>query len=118
MKEKIHLWLNNIESQYNIDQKFVALNFGIYETEQGYCIYMVGSRKYDEENDGWAEDAEDFSPEIFLEITILEDWRNFQKDVEYILSEELSKRGTNPNSAFYKRIVTTGFDDAPLRRIV
>ena len=118
MEENIHIWLDLIEHEAIVPQDIVALNFGIYETEKGYCIYIVGACEYNETDDSWAEDAEALSREFFLEIESQNDWKLFQKQVEHILSNELKQRSTITSSPFYNKIITTGFDDGSLTRIV
>lgn len=55
MKEKIINWLMNIQKVDGIPpDDVVAFNFGIYESEDGYKIYLVGSFEYDENDDDWA----------------------------------------------------------------
>jgi len=117
MKEIIHAWLNQIEKEAIIPHSIVALNFGLYETEKGYCIYLVGAHKYDGNDDSWAEDVENLPHEFFLEIEAQCDWRAFQKQIECLLSDELKIRIRNSSSPFFNKIVTCGFDDGILIRI-
>jgi hypothetical protein len=55
MKKGLINWLNNIQKIDGIPPKeVIAFNFGIYESETGYKIYLVGSFEYDENDDDWA----------------------------------------------------------------
>ena len=55
MKKGLIDWLNNIQKIDGIPPKeVIAFNFGIYESETGYKIYLVGSFEYDENDDDWA----------------------------------------------------------------
>ena len=36
MEEKIRTWLDQIENDAIVPENVIALNFGLYETEQGY----------------------------------------------------------------------------------
>ena len=61
MKKQIENWLQKL-SQDNIDDNgIVALYFGIYETETGFCLYLIGSKEYDANDDDWACSV-DFEP--------------------------------------------------------
>ena len=117
MKEKIRIWLDQIENDVIVPENVIALNFGLYETGQGYCIYLVGARDYDENDDEWAEDAKNLNRTYFSEIETTCDWKEFQKQIEHILSDEIKRRKRNPFSPFYRKIITTGFDDGLLTRI-
>jgi len=117
MKEKIRTWLDQIENDAIVPENVIAFNFGLYETEHGYCIYLVGAHDYDENNDGWAEDAKNLNRAYFIEIETTCDWKEFQKQVEHILSDEIKQRKRNPLSPFYRKVITTGFDDGSLTRI-
>ena len=118
MKEKIHAWLDQIEKDAVVPQHIIALNFGLYDTDKGYCVYLVGASEYDESDDSWAEDVENLPREFFLEIETQSDWKEFQEQVVSILGEELKQRIVNASSPFYNKVITTGFDDGPLTRIM
>ena len=118
MKEEIHTWLDKVEREAIVPAEVIALNFGLYETEKGYCIYLVGAREYDENDDSWAEEVENVPHEFFLEIEAQCDWQDFQERTAHILTDELNRRNTNPLSPFHNMIITTGFDDGDLIRIV
>ena len=63
LEEKIEYWLDqmNVETSC-LPADIVAFNFGLFETENGYGIYLIGSKSYDEQDDDWACDI-DFEPE-------------------------------------------------------
>ncbi|MBR6169340.1 MAG: hypothetical protein IKQ51_01360 [Bacteroidaceae bacterium] len=118
MKENIHVWLDQIEREAIVPQRIIALNFGLYETEKGFCIYLVGACNYDEDDDSWAEEVENVPREFFLEIVTQCDWQDFQEQTARILTDELKQRSINPLSPFHNMIITTGFDDGNLIRIM
>ena len=118
MKEEIHIWLNQIENDAIVPQEIIALNFGIYETEKGYCVYLVGAREYDATDDSWAEETENVPYDFFLEIETHCSWNAFQEQIMCVLTDELNQRVKNPSSPFYDKIITTGFDEASLTRLV
>ena len=117
MKEKIHIWLDKVEREAVVPTEVIALNFGLYETDKGYCIYLVGARGYEENNDSWAEDVEYLPHEFFLEIETQCDWKEFQEQIVNILANEIKYRRTNFISPFHHKIITVGFDDGNLIKI-
>ena len=117
MEEKIQTVLNHIECEAVIPQYIIVLYFGLYETEKGYCIYLVGSKEYNEKDDVWAEETENLPCDFFLEIESMDDWRTFQNQIECIIREEVSRRRKSVSSPFYDKIITIGFDDGSITKI-
>jgi hypothetical protein len=55
MKQDIINWLDTIERIDGIPPvEVIAFNFGLYEDETGYKVYLAGSFEYDEDDDDWA----------------------------------------------------------------
>ena len=55
MKDQIQNWLSIIESMDGIaPPEVVAFNFGLFESTEGYLMYLVGGFEYDENDDDWA----------------------------------------------------------------
>ena len=50
----ISQWISELVETETLPEEIVALNFGLYETPKGYCIYLNGSEEYDEEDEDWA----------------------------------------------------------------
>ena len=118
MKEKIHEWLDQIEKGAVIPGHIIVMNFGLYETDDGYCIYLAGASRYEETDDGWADELEEMPGGFFIEIETPCDWKEFQEQVGCILANEIQVRRAYAESPFRDKIVTTGFDDGVLTRIV
>ena len=57
MKKQIEDWLLELSHNEVIPENIVALNFGIFESENGYCVYLIGSESYDADDDDWACDV-------------------------------------------------------------
>ena len=51
MKKQIEDWLLELSHNEVIPENIVALNFGIFESENGYCVYLIGSESYDVDDD-------------------------------------------------------------------
>lgn len=58
MEEEIRHWIQQINDETILPSDIVAFNFGLFESEEGYCIYLTGSKFYDESDDDWACDID------------------------------------------------------------
>ena len=121
MKEEIINWLTQIEQFDGFPPKEVlAFNFGIYESESGYKMYLVGGFEYDEDDDDWAciemPKAEHRYLPFPSEMGSLQ-WEDLLKSVADVL-RELEKEGRF-NTTILKNVkaITTGFDDGELIKI-
>lgn len=120
-RTRIHDWLNAIDSKENIPSEITAFNIGIFEQEEGYCIYLTGSENYDADDDDWACDA-DFEPaDKYLALSGTEikamEWQEFQDMIVKIVSDYLGTSANASTSVFAGRVVTVGFDDGQLVRV-
>ena len=113
-------WLNRINQSEVIPADLSAFNFGLFQTPNGYSIYLIGSTIFTEDNDDWAGE-EDFAPrEKYFELPSNfkdKNWKeleDFVKElvIDFINSEDFQK-------TFLARTVaiTVGFDDGDLIRI-
>ena len=121
LEEKIEYWLDqmNVETSY-LPADIVAFNFGLFETENGYGIYLIGSKSYDEQDDDWACDI-DFEPKnkylIFDSENIKTlNWEEFHNEAKSIISKYLSAN-INQLPLFQGKIITIGFDEGDLVKI-
>ena len=104
MKKQIEDWLLELSHNEVIPENIVALNFGIFESENGYCVYLIGSESYDVDDDDWACDV-DYEPvDKYLNevITILLDIISLEKVSAWLL---------------HTKYITVGFDDGVLEKI-
>lgn len=121
MKEAIANWLYRIEKDETIPCEITAFNFGLFEQERGYCVYLTGSIQYDEADDDWACNV-DFEPkEKYIELTTEQcmemSWEEFQATVREIISDYIGKASVKSMFRSRERIVTIGFDDGELEKI-
>lgn len=121
MKEEIINWLNQIEK---IDGKppieVIAFNIGIYESENGFELYLVGGFEYDEYDDDWAciemPDERHRYMTLPTELSKL-GWEDVLKNVANSLNE-LEKEGKFKTTILKNaEAITTGFDDGELVKI-
>src|SRR5574344_1595957 len=120
LESEIFHWLVNLAQKNNIPEDITALNFGMFESDKGYCIYLTGSKFYDENDDDWACKI-DFEPKNkYLTPTSKTvrqmDWQEFQTQVIPIITKCIETNGLVRNW-IANRIVTAGFDDGELTKI-
>ena len=99
----------------------VALNIGIFETPNGYTIYLTGSTEYDPDNDDWA-CREDYSPkeryfELPSEFTSGKDWKEVEEDLKLLIRNILSSDQFANNVLAKTEVFAVGFDDCDLTRL-
>lgn len=114
-------WITNICLTENPDKKIIAYNFGLFETEEGYTIYLMGSETYNKQNDDWATST-DFSPQYDTYLLPLKEYKNIEWDKTLKkITKELKLFTTT--SIFKKsflakaKAITVGFDDGDLTLI-
>lgn len=121
MKEEIINWLNRIEQIDGIPPiEVIAFNIGIYESENGFELYLVGGYEYDEDDDDWAciEMPEAIHRYMSLppELSKLK-WEDLLKNIANTL-KELEKEGRFKTTILKNaQAITTGFDDGELIKI-
>lgn len=54
LSERFSNWIKKIETSDSPNKKIIAFNFGVFESNESYKIYLIGSKKYDTENEDWA----------------------------------------------------------------
>lgn len=121
MKQEIINWLSRIEK---IDgqppKEVIAFNFGIYETEMGFKLYLVGGFEYDEHDDDWAciEVPSEEHRQLELPNTNSnQDWEYIQNQLVNVLVE-LESEGVFKQTILRNALaITTGFDDGDLTKI-
>jgi hypothetical protein len=114
-------WLRRVDESSPPPQNIAAYNIGLFESDGGYTVYLIGSREFDSDDDDWA-CREDFSPtEKFFRLPEStfngKDWREVQRAVagfvkRFVESPESSGSFLAPASA-----ITVGFDDGALERV-
>jgi len=114
-------WITLLNKAENPSTEITAFNFGLFQTEAGYCMYLTGSKRFDAEDDDWAVEV-DFEPkEKYLEID-----PPFSKeltwdkvlDIAVIVIKSYVGSVEFENSILGRaEAVTTGFDDGELIRI-
>ena len=121
MKEIIHNWIKLLCIEEAPAECIIALNFGVFESLNGFTLYLIGSCDFDEEDDDWACSVVYEPKRKYLEIIppgyVNINYNLFLSEVIEIISSLLLDTEINESKLFYNRIVTIGFDDGDLLRI-
>lgn len=117
-KKQLFPWIEKIDASENIPTSIQAFNFGLFETKQGFTVYLIGAKEYDLEDDDWAW-SEDFVPkEKYLPLTVFSaqwTWRDILALVKQGLEEYVNYYRVAPTTFVHTAaLVTTGFDSGEL----
>ena len=121
MKKEFIDWLNNIEK---LDGKppieVIAYNFGLFESDKGFMMYIVGAFEYSEEDDDWACIEPPAKPHRYLRLPDALQTKPWDLILDYCenLLKDLEKEGSlNKTFLHNAKAITTGFDDGELVKI-
>jgi len=121
-QKQFNEWVKSIIVNESPGPKIIVYNFGIFQSKNGYKLYLAGFESYEIENDDWAVGLGDFIPENNYfdlpdkEFTDL-DWESVQKRVIELITNLKSTNEFGSSFLNDSRAITTGFDDGDLIRI-
>jgi hypothetical protein len=120
-KEQFDNWITRLTKNEKPTAEVVAFNFGLFETESGYTIYVIGAKTFDEEDSDWATEV-DFEPkDKYLEINPDEtkglEWNDVLEKAKLTIEQFISSDKFNDSFLRNAEAITTGFDDGDLLRI-
>jgi hypothetical protein len=115
-------WLIKIIKTESPDSSIIAINFGIFESDKGFQLYLAGFKEYDKDSDDWATGLGDFSPnDKYFKLPDYDfkglEWDSVQTKVVDLIKRFLSTdsyKGTFLDNAIS---ITTGFDDGDLMKV-
>lgn len=117
IRQQIFDWFLQLnETELPPQEEIIALNLGMYESPDGFVLYIVGSRNYDENNPDWACPPADYDPNknyLTVENTDL-NWENFQDLVINVLRNYLDNPDVSQDVFSDIPYITAGFDDGEL----
>lgn len=115
LKGLILEWVRKIDKTDKVQDDIEGLNFGLYESSKGYCMYLIGAKFYDEEDDDWACD-EDFRPtDKYLKALPISNEINCAEVIDSVI--KIIKDIIYENcyiDLFRVKHITTGFDNGEL----
>ncbi len=114
-------WISKIGQDSKPGKNIIAINFGIFQTEHSYSIYLIGSTEYDIEDSDWACN-EDFVPQDkYFELTKNEtkgsDWTKIEELVSNLLKNYTVSDNFKNSFLINIENITCGFDDGELIKI-
>jgi len=115
-------WIFKIIKSESPDSSIIAINFGIFESEKGFQLYLAGFKDYDKDNDDWATGLGDFSPNDKYFKLPDNDFEGLKWDSAQIKVVDLIRGFLTTDlykGSFLEKVIaiTTGFDDGDLMRI-
>lgn len=121
VKDVIEEWLKKIAAAESMPQDIVAVNIGMFESDNGYEVYMCGFKEYDGEDDDWTCKPEYEPREKYLMLagrgfeSMV--WETLLHQMILALKEILESGCASVRHFFDGRIVTAGFDEDKLFRV-
>jgi hypothetical protein len=115
-------WVETLIQNENPSAEIIAINFGIFESEKGYKLYLGGFKEYDENNDDWAVGLGDFSPcEKYFTLPKRDfkklNWDEVQENVAELIRNYMNKESYKDSFLDKATAITTGFDEGDLLKI-
>jgi hypothetical protein len=120
-KEQFNDWMTRLTKTEKPSTDIIAFNFGLFETENGYTIYVIGAKTFDEEDADWASEV-DFEPkDKYLEINPDEtkglEWNEVLEKAKVTIEQFVTSDKFENSFMRSAKAITTGFDDGDLLRI-
>ena len=116
-------WLNNLLDKEKPQEDIIAINFGLYETENSIQLYICGSNEWHSDDESWASNNDYFPEDTYQSITLYENlYRVLENNL--VLGTFLTIASTimfvntyvlnNPGKFAKDVALATGFDDGDL----
>ena len=78
-------WLASSLVSFPPPDNIIAFNIGLFEVEDGFCAYLVGSPDFDDADDDWAT-SPSYKPEFYFSLPRatyeFEDWQACLESVD------------------------------------
>lgn len=112
-------WLKKVVATEEHLAGILAFRFGLGEVEEGYVVYLAGSKNYDEDDAEWATYPPDFlaSEEIVISEGEVGEWKDMLLSILHFLGVALRKHPFNTSFLGGNMPVYTGFEDGDLYRV-
>lgn len=120
MNAELNNWLNSILKNEKPDNTIEAFYIGIFESGDGYMLYLTGSEYFDDNDDDWACN-QDFIPQNRYCI-LPNEYSNYQweKILSLVITEvkDFMQTPEYQNSFLNNsKAIAVGFDDGDLIRV-
>lgn len=121
LREALRGWITRVlHESFKPTRDVIAFNFGLFMSDRGYVIYLIGSKSFDAEDSDWA-CIEDYTPDeryLLLPDSVRStQWNQLltlvEKELRTILSEDVIRDTFLAEAS----MITVGFDDGDLIRL-
>ncbi len=111
-------WIEKINENETVDNSIIGFNFGLFETTNGFEMYLIGSKTFDKDDEDWATNV-DFEPkqkyfQFGKEFSADKDWQEILKISETLIFNYVSSEKFKTSIFANAKGITTGFDDGNL----
>lgn len=118
VEQRFHQWLETMNETEQIDQSIVAFNFGLFESEEGFTMYLNGSKIFDKDDDDWATNM-DFEPKqkyfsFGNEFLKGKDWQDILRYSEHLVQTYIASEEFKTSIFAQAKGIAVGFDDGNL----
>jgi hypothetical protein len=119
LEPELTSWLQKIITTEEPPAGILAFRFGLDEAEEGYVVYLAGSRIYDEADAEWAAYPPDYlaSEEVIIAEEEVGEWKDMLLATLHFLGIALRRDPLNSSFLGGNTPVYTGFGDGDLYRI-
>jgi hypothetical protein len=114
-------WMTRLNKTEKPGTDIVAFNYGLFETAEGYTIYLIGAKEFHEDDEDWATEV-DFEPnEKYLPINPNEtkglEWNQVLDKAVDTITKYIHSENFKVSILKDAEAITTGFDDGDITRI-
>lgn len=118
VNQRFQEWVAKINENEKIDNSIIAFNFGLFESEEGFTMYLNGSKIFDKDDDDWAANM-DFEPKqkyfsFGMDFLKDKDWQNILKYSEYLVQTYIASELFKTSIFAQAKGIAVGFDDGNL----
>jgi sigma54-dependent transcription regulator len=118
MEKAFTEWLDHINEIETVDNSIIGFNFGLFETTNGFEMYLIGSKKFEIDDEDWATHV-DFEPkqkyfQFGNEFSADKDWQAIQQLSEKLIRSYVASEKFKTSLFANANGITTGFDDGNL----
>jgi hypothetical protein len=111
-------WIEKINENETVDNSIIGFNFGLFETTNGFEMYLIGSKTFDKDDEDWATNV-DFEPkqkyfQFGKEFSADKDWQEILKITETLIFNYVSSEKFKTSIFANAKGITTGFDEGNL----
>ncbi|HRE79187.1 MAG TPA: hypothetical protein PLL09_15325 [Flavobacterium sp.] len=111
-------WIDQINENETVNNSIIGFNFGLFETTKGFEMYLIGSKKFEIDDEDWASYV-DFEPkqkyfQFGKEFSADKDWQAIQQLSEKLVRSYVGSEKFKTSLFANAKGITTGFDDGNL----